>query len=107
MKTWRIAINCPEVPGHLNPSLTLGAELKRRGHDVRLTTFIDADSEARAAGIPLHPVAELQYPRGTVPETMRKLGTLSGFAASRFTIKVVQENNLTYLRELPRVWESE
>ena len=103
----RIVISCPPVPGHLNPSLTLAAELKCRGHDVRLAAFIDAESKAQGAGIRLHAVGELDYPRGKVFELMRELGALSGFAASRFTLQLLQKENLTYLRDLPGVCERE
>ncbi len=107
MKPLRIAVTCPAVSGHLNPSLTLASELKRRGHHVVMAAFLDAEPKAHAAGVPFCAVAADEYPRGRIPELMRELGTLSGFAAFRFTIDFFRSEMLTYLRDLPPIWKSE
>ncbi len=48
----RIGLVGPEVPGHLNPLTTLGAELARRGHDVVFFGTSLAADHCRAAGLP-------------------------------------------------------
>lgn len=107
MKPLRIAFSCPALSGHLNPALTLASELQRRGHYVVLAAFADAEPKARAAGVPFCPVAAKEFPKGTLPEIMSRLGALSGFAASRYTVDFFRQEGMAYLGDLPRVWQSE
>ncbi len=37
-----IGLLCPTASGHLNPMMTLGYELKQRGHRVTLVGTLDA-----------------------------------------------------------------
>ena len=44
-------IICPASAGHLNPMMTLGYELKRRGHHVSAIGIFDVRSRVIAAGL--------------------------------------------------------
>jgi zeaxanthin glucosyltransferase len=42
----RFGIICPPVPGHLHGMMTVGRELRRRGHDVHLLGITDVARHA-------------------------------------------------------------
>ncbi len=80
-----IGMLCPPATSHLNAFAALGRRLQSRGH--RVTAFQTPEMEAAVLshGIEFRPVAEKSFPSGTLAETYRTLGTLSGFALLRFT----------------------
>ncbi|MEG3957712.1 glycosyltransferase [Microcoleus sp. herbarium2] len=81
-------IFCPAASGHLNPMTTLGRELLRRGHRVSVFNFLDAKATTLASGLEFQPLAEDEFPAGSIPERLAQLGELSGLAAFRYTIKL-------------------
>ena len=101
-----IGLVCPELSGHLNPTLALGRELKRRGHRVTHVGRLDAAGAAGAAGIDFYPVGTGEFPRGSVAAMSARLGTLSGLAALRFTIADFLQVTDMLIRELPQVFAS-
>ena len=101
-----IGLLCPELSGHLNPTLALGRELKRRGHRVTHIGRLDAGSAAAAAGIDFHPVGERAFPPGSVEAMSARLGALSGVAALRFTIADFLRVTDMLLEQLPQVCTS-
>lgn len=81
----------PPTPGHLNPMISLGRELRRRGHRVTAFNILDTQPKVLAAGLNFCPLAESEYPAGTTAQAFAKLGKLSGFAALRYTTSRVQQ----------------
>jgi MGT family glycosyltransferase len=81
-------IFCPAASGHLNPMTTLGRELLRRGHRVSVFNFLDAKATTLASGLEFQPLAEDEFPAGSIPERLAQLGELSGLTAFRYTIKI-------------------
>lgn len=95
-------ILCPPAAGHLNPMTTLGYELKRRGHKITLFGVVDAQPKAYAAGLEFWPIAEAEYPQGSVTESLRYLGELDGMAAFNYTIKQYIQGATISFRDTPK-----
>lgn len=103
-----MALVCPPISGHLNPTLALASELQRRGHQVALFGLVDAEPHVRAAGIEFIAIAAEELPRGTVASRMQVQGQLAGARAMRWILRCLLEEGLAHLRCLPdalRHWQ--
>ncbi|AFY75970.1 glycosyltransferase, MGT family [Pleurocapsa sp. PCC 7327] len=69
---------CPALPGHLNPMMALGRELKRRGHDLTFFQIPDVKSKILAEGFNFHPIGQDVYPPGSLKKFLAHLGKLKG-----------------------------
>src|SRR6476469_542605 len=94
-------ILCPASTGHLNTMIPLGSELLRRGHRVTVFNLLDAKTTTLASGLEFQPLAENEFPAGSMTEGLGKLGKLSGLTAFRYTIKAFTEISAALLREAP------
>ncbi|MEG4498818.1 glycosyltransferase [Microcoleus sp. F10-C6] len=94
-------IFCPAGDGHLNPMTTLGSELLRRGHRVTVFNFLDAKTTTLASGLEFQPLAEDEFPAGSMAEGLGQLGKLSGLTAFRYTIKAFTEISTAIITEAP------
>jgi len=94
-----IACFCPEMSGHLNPTMAIANELRSRGHRVCLIGLPDGEPKAAAAGIEFHPVGIAEFPRGSVAEVTKRLGELSGRAALKYTVDHIKQTASVILRD--------
>ncbi|MEG4281275.1 hypothetical protein QUA62_28005 [Microcoleus sp. MON1_C1] len=94
-------ILCPAANGHLNPMTTLGSELLRRGHRVTVFNFLDAQATTLASGLEFQPLAEDEFPAGSMTEGLAQLGKLSGLTAFRYTIKLMTQVSDILLSQAP------
>ena len=94
-------IICPTSSGHLNTILPLGYELKKRGHQVTVLAALDAKQKTIAAGLEFQAIAENEYPIGEIARLLAFLSELSGLAASRYTIKLLEKGATSNLQYLP------
>ncbi|MEG4349426.1 glycosyltransferase [Microcoleus sp. LAD1_D5] len=94
-------IFCPAANGHLNPMTTLGNELLRRGHQVTVFNFLDAKATTLASGLEFQPLAEDEFPAGSMPERLAQLGKLSELTAFRYTIKLLTQVSDILLSQAP------
>lgn len=62
----RLGIICPPVPGHLYGMMTIGRELRRRGHDVYLLGIADVAPYARNGAIDFAAIGTSEFPAGTL-----------------------------------------
>ncbi|MEG4030113.1 MULTISPECIES: glycosyltransferase [unclassified Microcoleus] len=92
---------CPASTGHLNTMIPLGSELLRRGHRVTVFNLLDAKTTTLASGLEFQPLAEDEFPAGSMAEGLGKLGKLSGLTAFRYTIKTFTQISATLLTEAP------
>lgn len=103
----RIGCICPELSGHLNPTIAVAKELQRRGNDVSFIARADAESKVSAAGFEFISIGEREYPIGSVPEFEQRLGESSG----RDVLGLVREEFAKLFRlqleELPEVYSNE
>lgn len=91
----------PPVSGHLNPMTALGRELQQRGHRVTFFHMPDIEAKILREGLEFWAVGESDHPIGSLPESMAKIGQLSGLAALRFTIKAIQQHTNMLCRDAP------
>ncbi|TVP61556.1 MAG: glycosyl transferase family 1 [Nodularia sp. (in: Bacteria)] len=94
---------CPATSGHLNTMLPLGKELQKRGHRVTLLGRLDAKPQTLAAGLEFRAIGELEFPSGTIAESLAELGQLSGSAALKYTVNALKYSATVMLREAPAV----
>lgn len=97
---------CLTASGHLNPMTTLGHELQQRGHRVTLVGHLDAQPTVLAAGLEFRAIGEAEFPVGATTASLAKLGELSGLAAFRYTVALLQKITLILLQEAPAVLKS-
>jgi len=95
-------IICPATTGHLNPMLTLGYELQRRGHRVTLFGVVDVQTKTLQAGLEFRAIGESEFPKGAIAQHLAYLGKLSGLAASGYTIKILKQTAAVTLRDVPK-----
>ena len=93
----------PETPGHLNPSTTLGRELARRGHCVRVVTSPRVRHKVERAGLELAPIGEQEDADGSSAAAIERLGQLRGIRATLFTGWLLCQAQKQILRDLPEV----
>ena len=93
---------CPASTGHLNTMLPLGKELQQRGHRVTLFGILDAESKTLAAGLEFKGIGESDFPKGTMAESLAKLGKLSGREALRYTVNALRDGAAVLLRDAPK-----
>ena len=97
---------CPELTGHLNPMTTLGRELARRGHRVCVVAAPVARPWAERAGLGFVPIAVREHESGEAAANRETLGRLTGFAALRFTGRLLGKSTAAGLRDLPAAFDA-
>ena len=101
-----LGLLCPTASGHLNPMTTLGHELKQRGHRVTLFGALDAQPKVLAAGLEFRAIGEVEFPAGSIADSLARLGQLSGLAAFRYTVAFFKQMTATLLQEAPSALKS-
>jgi zeaxanthin glucosyltransferase len=91
----------PPVPGHLNPFFALAHELQSRGHRVTFFQIPDLEAEVRSEEIEYCPIGLTDHPLGSLPDSLAQLGTHSGIAALRFTVRAIQKTTEMICRDSP------
>jgi len=94
-----IALVCPPLPGHLNPTATLGRALKRRGHAVTYFHIPAVEASARAAGVEFRPVGTSGS--DALAARIRKMSELSGLRSLRFAVACSRECSELLCENLP------
>ncbi len=98
-----IGVLCLPVPGHLNPMAALGRELQGRGHRVTFFGILDSEARARAEGLDFQPLGTVDFPLGSLPRLLGRLGELQGPAALRFTGATILRSTTVLCREAPAI----
>ena len=94
-------IICPAGTGHLNVMIPLGNELLRRGHQVTVLGFLDAQAKTLASGLEFQPLAEDEFPLGSNAEEFAQRGKISGLAALQHSLTAGQKRLTAILRDAP------
>lgn len=94
-----IGIICVPATGHLNTLIPLGYELKQRGHQVTLIATLDAREKTLVAGLNFKPFAEESRPLGFTPNSLVKMGELSGMAALKYSIELFRDSAIAMIQE--------
>ena len=91
----------PPVSGHIHPFAALGRELIARGHLVTYLQMADLEEKIRSEEIGFEPIGLTDHPRGSLPQSLLRLGQLKGLAALRFTINAVARTSVMVCRDAP------
>jgi zeaxanthin glucosyltransferase len=91
----------PPVSGHIHPFAALGRELIARGHRVTYLQMADLEEKIRSEEIDFQPIGLTDHPRGSLPQSLSRLGQLKGLAALRFTINAVARTSVMVCRDAP------
>ncbi len=94
-----IGIICVPATGHLNTLIPLGYELKQRGHQVTLIGTLDAKEKTETAGLNFKAYAEKSRPLGFTPNTLVRMGELSGSASLKYSIELFRQSAITIMKE--------
>lgn len=94
-------IICPAATGHLNPMTTLGRELKLRGHRVTVLGITESQSKTLAAGLEFREICGSEFTGGMNKESLIKLGKMSGSAALKYTVYLIQQSAAMLLQQGP------
>ena len=81
------AISCPPLPGHLNPFCVLGRALVRRGHRVTIISIPDAEAMVQCEGLPFVPIAQKEFPVGSMAAGLDLLKEQQGGRSVLFVIR--------------------
>ena len=98
---------CPALPGHLNPMIALGRELKQRGHRVTFFQIKDVEDKIRKEGLEFKAIGESDYPIGSLKQFLKNLGELKGVTAVRYWHKDHQDIAGIVCRDAPKVIKSQ
>jgi zeaxanthin glucosyltransferase len=98
-----IGLVAPAYIGHVNPMITLGNELQRRGHQVSLISMPDAEEMTVRSNIPFIAIGADKFPVGTLGTFVDKQGTLTGVPAIRYIIKDLTKIAVAHAAELREV----
>ncbi len=94
-------IICPPLPGHLNPTASLGRELVQRGHRVTVFDTLDIEIKVRSEGLEFSPVGLSSFPPGTLAQFQKQMGEFEGLACARFALQMVRRVNAMRLEDTP------
>lgn len=94
-----VALICPPLPGHLNPTTTLGRALKRRGHSVIYFHLPGVASSVRASGVNFCPVGAPGS--DLLAARIRKMSELKGLRSLRFAVACSRECSALLCESLP------
>lgn len=94
-----IGLICVPATGHLNTLIPLGYELKQRGHQVTLIGVLDAKEKSEVAELNFRAYAEKSRPLGFTPDSLVKMGELSGLAALKYSIELFRQSAITMMKE--------
>lgn len=96
-----LALVCPEMAGHLNPSLALARAIARRGHTVTVITAPSAQDKIERAGLSFAPVGVPEQAEGQTQKALERLARLRGFAALLYTGFLLRKAAEILFRDLP------
>jgi zeaxanthin glucosyltransferase len=96
-----IGLVTPPYTGHVNPMITLGRELQRRGHQASVISTPDAQAAVVGNGLGFITVGAEEFPVGSLDAFTDTQGKLSGLRAMRHIIRDLQQQGAMHARDLP------
>jgi MGT family glycosyltransferase len=91
----------PASPGHINPMSCLGRELVTRGHRVTYFQLRDCEQDVLRNGLEYAPIAEKDFPRGSLPTIHAELGAREGTGAIKYVIAWFARDARAVMAEAP------
>lgn len=97
---------CP-TESHLTTCFSLGFELPRRGHRITFLNVLDVRDKVLTANFGFRAIGETEFPVGSQVRLAERRGKLSGMAALKDTLKVVEQDMRVILQEAPAIIQTE
>ena len=94
-----VALICPPLPGHLNPTAALGRALIRHGHSVGYFHIPGVESSIRKAGVSFRPIGT--HGTQVLAARIQKMAELSGLRSLRFAVACSRECSAILCETLP------
>lgn len=82
---------------------SLSHELQNRGHQVTVIGKLDSHSKAIDAGLDFAAIGEADFPLGSMANTFRERGALTGLAALQHTLRFVEHDMKIVLQDSPAI----
>ena len=103
----RFGIFCPPAIGHLNPMCAIALELRRRNYEVVFFGFADALQKLKSVDIDTHEIIAQEFPAGSLDQSFKALGQLSGKAGLKFSIDLFKQEAEVLFRAAPKAIKEE
>lgn len=97
---------CP-TGSHLTTCFSLAFELQRRGHRITFLNVLDVQDQIMAANFGFRAMGETEFPIGSQVKLTEHRGKLSGMAALKDTLKVVERDMRVILQDAPAIIRSD
>lgn len=97
---------CP-TGSHLTNCFSLGFELQRYGHQITFLNVVDVKDKVLAVNFGFRAIGEAEFPVGSQERLTRRRGQLSGMAALKDTLKVVEQDMRVILQDSPAIIQAE
>lgn len=95
-----LALVCPPLPGHLNPMLTLGRALKKRGHRVTVFNIPAIQGTIESQALEFEAVGAAGGEK--LAESIRQMGEKQGVSSLRFAVACACQMTEILCEQLPR-----
>lgn len=92
---------CPAAIGHSNPMVALAAELVQRGHRCTFFQVADWEKAVRKRGVDFQPIGVQEFPPGSWPALLERLGRIEGLESLKFTIQIYRRLQEIICRDVP------
>ncbi|MBC8122306.1 MAG: hypothetical protein H7Y22_10760 [Gemmatimonadaceae bacterium] len=92
---------CPAAIGHSNPMVALAAELVQRGHRCTFFQVADWEKELLKHGADIQPIGVEEFPLGTWPAVLERLGRTAGLESLKLTIQIYCRMQEIICRDVP------
>jgi zeaxanthin glucosyltransferase len=99
-------IICP-TGSHLTTCFSLAFELQKRGHQITFINVLDVQDQVLAANFRFRAIGETIYPVGARARLVETIGNLSGIAALKETLKMVEQDMRAILQDAPAIIQTE
>ena len=99
--TLHVGIVSEPEAGHLNPALTVGRALRRRGHRVTVFGIVDVEAAVASSGLEFAPIGRDLFPAGALDEQWLAARHQQGVGALLHTIRVHVRETEVLCRDVP------
>lgn len=100
----KIALICPPLPGHLNPMLSLGRTLQRRGHSVTFFHIPAIEGSIRSQGLGFAALGTVQSE--ALAEMIHRMAVMEGLDSLRFAVRCSRRIAELLCEQLPAALET-
>lgn len=102
-----IGVLCPAATGHINPMLSISAQLRRLGHNVYFYQLLDFQEVIEKNGFIYRAIGKETFPLGRWNGLLIEAGKLTGLDLLKHSIMWLSEKNLVSIKESPALMKQD